>query len=499
MVKYRPARTATLPVLIVLALVASAAPALAEETLYIPLGMDPSLNDGTHFATRLLLSNLDDAELRRVSYVAIPQGEDGSALTDATSRWTFAGSARSIELDTSAGLLVLSGNPEMIVNARWVRRLDGTPGGQNDGASVPVLRHHEAIAVDETAWVQGLERYDGGATAVTSFAVLNLGDAAASCTVAAYGPDGTSYVQDVVFNIQPLSSIHVRDAIGALGRDDLSDVRVSTTCDQPFFPYATITYKEDGRVVVLRPAGSLAMIADSGDDGGGDDGGGDDGGGDDGGGGDPAGNFIYLSDLNWIFTANVLTGPHKDRGGWEGHPPGGGFVGGFKLQQIGGTTYQRGVAWFGNWSRNSSVTWNLGGQYRLLTFDAGFDDYMDPLYEWALVNLANNQFIRLQRPPDGWGGRERPNQFRVGSSGTVRVYGDGRLLFETDELHNYSRPFPSSVNVAGVQQLRIELNINAFEELNAPYRNGLLRRTFLIGNSWFDAVNIADAKLFTAN
>ncbi len=469
--------------LIASGLVAGATSVAADEILYIPLNREVVLGDGSVYGTRLLLSNLDVGALRRVSYSVVSQGQDGTGdPTEVTSRWTQPQSTRSISVPNGPGMLVVTGSPEMLVSARWSRQ-SSTSSDLGDGADLPVLSCRDAAPADGSQVLQGFERRDGGGSSLTSFAILNLGPEATACTVSLFQDDGTVIVADTVLNVAAKSSLHFRDVLGALGLDNMRDNRISTSCDQPFYSYGIVVFPGNGATSVVRPTRSLG-VEEQGDGCGSAS-------------NDPAGDFISLTDLNWTGISSIQGGPWKGRTGFDGHQPGA-PIGGFKPIDLAGVRYPTGISWFGNWSRNSSVTWTLDGAYRLATMKVGFDDSIDINYEWGIVNTTTHQFIRLQRPPDGWGGIERPNQFRIGASGTLRFYADGTLIHETVEMHNYSPAIDVTLNLQGVNQLRIEMNINAHEELNAWYRRGLTRREFVVGNSWFDMPVLVDTRLYHA-
>ncbi|MGH8018928.1 MAG: arylsulfatase, partial [Opitutaceae bacterium] len=67
--------------------------------------------------------------------------------------------------------------------------------------------------------------------------------------------------------------------------------------------------------------------------------------------------FDSLSDLPWSRTGNLLSGPHKDRSGWDPHatPP----RGGYKPIEIAGARFDKGLSWFPDKIAMSFVEWDL--------------------------------------------------------------------------------------------------------------------------------------------
>ncbi len=216
--------------------------------------------------------------------------------------------------------------------------------------------------------------------------------------------------------------------------------------------------------------------------------------------------FDFLSELPWSKTKNILSGPHKDRSGWDPHakPP----RGGYKPIEIAGARYDNGLSWFPDKISTSFVEWELPKDYKRLTFKARIDDEKHNEAEWALVRRSDGRILKqasTARPllPDRrFGSPEQDNYrageslIRVGAGASLAIYGDGELLVKTREFYAHGEPEEVDVDISGVKRLRLELDPAHHELADAPYRNGLTLSPLLTRMRWHDLVDVAEPKLW---
>ncbi len=216
--------------------------------------------------------------------------------------------------------------------------------------------------------------------------------------------------------------------------------------------------------------------------------------------------FDFLSDLPWSKTENILSGPHKDRSGWDPHakPPGGGY----KPIEIAGARFDNGLSWFPDKNTMSFVEWDLKRDYKRLTFKVRIDDEKHKQSEWVLLRRRDGQILneaataRPLLPGRRFGSPEqddyRPGEslIRVGGGASLAIYGDGRLLAKTREFYAHGDPEEIDVDVSGVKRLRLELDPVHHELAEAPYRHGLTLTPLLTRMRWHDLVDVAEPKLW---
>ncbi len=216
--------------------------------------------------------------------------------------------------------------------------------------------------------------------------------------------------------------------------------------------------------------------------------------------------FDFLSELPWSKTENILSGPHKDRSGWDPHatPP----RGGYKPIEIAGARFDNGLSWFPDKTSTSFVEWELPKDYKRLTFKVRIDDEKHKQYEWVLVRRRDGEILnaastaRPLLPGKRYGSPEqddyRPGEslIRVGGGASLAIYGDEKLLVQTREFYAHGEPEEIDVDVSGVKRLRLELDPVHHELADAPYRQGLTLTPISIRMRWNDLVDIAEPKLW---
>lgn len=453
-----------------------AAPAFAG-TVYVPYAADFELG-GVTYETRIWISNNDLVNEGTVEYLYLASFQIGTdrenleptVLTLAPKSTTL------LSVQGDRGWMEIYASEEVFVDARLMPVSGGVSG---PGIDLPVVSSKNVIEAGQWANLLGWKRTDDGDSAFTNFGLLNLGHQIANCLIDVYSAAGSLVVNDFPLAINPLSHNEFTQAIGIIGFTDASDWRAALTCDQPFFPYITVQYPPSGRVAFVGPAesGRSELQRPSG--------------------GGVSSQFAYLSDLPIESWGGIEVRPFHDASGLEWHPPGGnGPVGPTGPIRIQGVTYEKGVSFYPRWNRTAFVEYRLNGEYALFTAIVRLDDVYSGDYEWAIVDPNTNRWVRLERPSDGFRGRERSNPIRVGGAANFNIKGDGEVLYQSPEIYAYGDPLVIEIDVRGVDVLRLEGHPGGTEQLNAPHRNGLSSPRYVSNCPWLDMIDFADAKLF---
>ncbi len=456
-----------------------AVPAFAG-SVYVPYANDVVLG-GVTYETQVWLTNRDTANDQTIEYLHIPTFRDGTEREEVEPIEMVLDRGDTVVLAAGEGqgMIEFFLPQEVHVDARMVAT-DGDPEGQ--GFTVPVVSSDNVVSAGGQAHVLGWERRGNGATAFTNFGLLNLGHEVANCLVDVIRINGTTAVNDFPIVINPLSHNRWQQALGIVGVSEAAGWRSLVTCDQPFYSYSSINYPLTSRMAFVGPSASGRSMLERPTDGG------------------VSSDFDYLSDLPIDRHGGLRIGPFIDGSGIEFHPSNGGPpIGPIGPIRIAGVTYEKGVAFYPEWSGTPFIEYKLDGQYALFTAVVRLDDVYYGRYEWAIVDPNNGNFIRLERPSDGARGRERTNPIRVGGAMTIQIIGDGELLYQTPEVYAYGDPVVVEVNVEGVDVLRVRGSKTGTEQLNAPHRNGLSTPRLVRDCPWLDMADLADAKLFYPN
>ncbi len=451
-----------------------AAPTFAG-TVYVPFAAELELG-GVTYETLVWLTNDDSADAATIEYLFLPTfsiGTDRDGLEPAE-MVVAPGQTTILTIAGNRGMLEIFAPEEVNVHARLVPT-GGPPEGQ--GVDVPIVSSDNLIPAGDMAHLLGWERRGAGTVAHTNFGLLNLGHQSANCLVDVLRDDGTTVVADVVLAINPLSHNQFNQALGIVGVDEVSDWRAVVTCDQEFYSYASIFYPGTSRLIFVGPAASGRSQLQRPP------------------GGGTSSQFDYLSDLSIDDWNGLEIGPFIDSSGIDFHASGG-PIGGHLPIKIQGVTYDKGISFYPKWSQTPYVEYRLNGQYALFTAIVRVDDSFNGDYEWAVVNESDGNWVRLERPDEGFRGPERTNPIRVGSAMTFRVKGDGDTLYQSPEIYAYGEPLVIEVDVQGVDVLRLQAHPDGTEQLDAPHRNGLAAARLVRRCPWLDLIDFADAKLF---
>jgi hypothetical protein len=258
----------------VIALLASFASAFAGE-VYVPFAANKTLN-GTTYRTRVWVTNTSTT-LQKAGVRFIDENVDGTLPGTPQSLNVAAGATvvlTNVAPAQKNGMLEISGPSSLVVTSRLdVAAADGTPIAS---AGVPVVAVANVIGASKAAELQGLERTQRGT--VTDYGLLNLNPTGTQCTIKAYRSNNSQIAQTVVITLPPLSVRHFDEALATLGQTFVTDVRIVTSCDKQFFPYALIYKPGSSETAFVTPSQTLDgdLVAGAGG-GGGSGGGGQDG------------------------------------------------------------------------------------------------------------------------------------------------------------------------------------------------------------------------------
>ncbi len=447
-------------------------------TVYVPYSGDVMLG-GQHYQTMIWLSNDYPDILGLAETYFIPSFQDGTVRAEGDTgveNWLAPGATRVISSAGARGMLEIEASSEVYVQARLV------PVGQEianaQGVELPVISSDNVVPANTKVQLLGWERKNDGADAYSNFGLVNLGHDNANCLVDIYRGTGEVVLADVLLTFNPLSHNQFDNVLSLLGETEASEWRFGISCDQPTLPYLSIYYPSTGSITFIEGAASgkselqrpLTGVSSE---------------------------FDYISDLPIEGWGGIEVGPFLDSSGVEFHgvpQP----VGGFKPIKINGVEYAKGVSWYPLWGHTPYMEFRLDGQYAVFTSVVRIDDHFFNHYEWAVVEESTGRWIRLERPSDGFRGSERSNPIRIGAAANYRIIGDGEVLYQSGEIYAYGEPEVIEIDVRGVDILRLQLNPDGTEQLNAPHRRGLTRARLVKRCSWHDMISFGDAKVFRA-
>jgi len=451
-----------------------AAPAWAG-TVYVPYVGPVEIGD-VLYETQIWASNTDEEAIRRIEHHFIPNLADGTERQgEPTLVRIRPGLTTRLQVsEQTPGLVEIFAAPQVVITARLVP-VDVDAPSQSVGAQIPVISSSNTIAAGEIAPIQGWERIPGRVS--SNLVVVNMGTEQTVCEVAVFRANGTRLGNTALIPLKPRTMTQFEFVLTLLGVDNARDVRAQLGCDQPFYAFGSL-YQADplGANFIPPSVSGKSELVRPGDE----------------------EKFVYLSDVDWSGVSNLTNGPFRDRTGTDPHNPAGPRFG-YKQLEINGVAYEKGISWQGEW-RDSWVEWTLDGQYKRFTSIVRIDDEEKGLYEWGVVNRQTGQFQFIERPPDGFRGRETDSRFRIGAGGRIRIIADGQTIYESPEFYAYGDAVQVDVDVTGVKKMRIEFEPDHSEQANAPHRAGLRSTPAPVFNCpWFDLLNLADAKLYPVN
>ncbi len=442
-------------------------------TVYVPLAAELEVGTTT-YRTWVWLLNPTDSPVT-VEHHFITSFSSGTVRNNQPSSFNLQpGQQRILWTPQGQGMWEFFAPNEVQIQARLIAETDQPSNGQ--GIALPVITSENLVGAGETAYLLGWARRGNGTRTSSNFGLINLGRQATGCEVSVWNSEGTPVVQDVPLSFEALSHNQFQNVLAILGATEAVHWQLAVSCDQPFFPYLSLYYPETGRLAFQQSAtsGNSDLVRPSNTNG---------------------DNFHYQADRQILRFGGLDLGPYLNSSGAEFHDPAGWF-GGHAPMRINGVTYEKGVSFYPSWGQVPFIEYDLDGQYTIYTADVRIDDYYFNKYEWAVVDVGTGQWRRLERPGDGYHGVERENPIRVGAAASYRVIGDGVVLYQSPEIYAYGPPDKIEIDVTGVQILRLELDPDGTEQLEAPYRNGLTEPRLVNRASWFDMIDFADGKFF---
>lgn len=256
----------------------SLVPAFAGE-VYVPFVVNKNINGAT-YRTRVWVTNTSTAT-QKANVRFLAENTDGTQPGSPSTVSIAAGATMvltNVAPADARGMLEVSGPAALDVTSRL--EVVAGDGSYLGNAGVPVVAVANVIGAGKVAELQGLERTQRGT--ITDYGLLNLNASSTQCTIKAYRTNSAQIAQTVVITLPPLSMRYYGEALAILGQTIISDVRMQTTCDKQFFPYAVIYKPGAPETYFVTPSGTLDgdLVA--------------------GGGGNPGGTVVFQQDGTYL-------------------------------------------------------------------------------------------------------------------------------------------------------------------------------------------------------
>ncbi len=235
---------------------------LRAKTVYVPFTTDVDLAD-IGLSTEVWISNTGNKAASFSTYFipALADGTQRDAGAQPDTTRIAAGATKllkpSIQPGT-VGMLEIDGDDGIVASSRLVG--DHPFFGAGLGAGVPVISMENLIPAGEEADILGWQREPD--KVLTDFGLINLGQDASQCTVRVYRGNAEQIQGTVLLTLQPLSNVFFPDALAILQQPEISNVRLSVSCDQDFYPFSTVRDLETGEVRFLAPSARAAAGLD---------------------------------------------------------------------------------------------------------------------------------------------------------------------------------------------------------------------------------------------
>lgn len=236
-----------------IALCASLAPAFGGE-VYVPFVVNKNINGAT-YRTRVWVTNTSTAT-QKANIRFLAENSDGTQPGTPSTVSIAAGSTTvltNIAPADKRGMMEISGAAALVVTSRL--EVVTSDGSYLANAGVPVVTVDNVIAAGKVAELQGLERTQRGT--ITDYGLVNLNPTSTQCTIKAFRTNSSQISQTVVLTLPPLSMRYYGEALATLGQTVIADVRMETTCDKQFFPYAVIYKPGSPETFFVTPSGTL--------------------------------------------------------------------------------------------------------------------------------------------------------------------------------------------------------------------------------------------------
>jgi hypothetical protein len=228
-------------------------------SLYIPV-VDAVNGNGTTPSTQLWITNPALTQ-RQATLTFLPENTNGTVRTNnpgVNLMVPAKGSMRVAELGANSRIGMLEvdfADASLLQAARLARNITELPDGR---AIVPVVSSANLVPASQSADLVGLMHVDNRIR--TDIGIMNLGQAAASCTVALFRADGTQAGSTATLTFPPLSLRHFPNVLS--DEPSVTDARAQVSCNTDFYAYATV-HGPDGQLdYFITPAlsGSSTLV-----------------------------------------------------------------------------------------------------------------------------------------------------------------------------------------------------------------------------------------------
>jgi len=147
------------------------------------------------------------------------------------------------------GLLELAGAADFRYSARIVN-----VGAGGLGIDLPLISSSTVTKANGKLSLQGL--ISAGSRTV-DLALVNLGNAAAQCTVSLARTDGSAIGANATVSLSPLSHRYFANVLaGLVDASGVADARTLVSCNQDFYAYGVLANSATGELALIQPAAS---------------------------------------------------------------------------------------------------------------------------------------------------------------------------------------------------------------------------------------------------
>ena len=214
-------------------------------TVYVPLATNTEIA-GTRYQTQVWVSNRG-AVNRRFDALFIDAGQDGTQRQGLTPTSVQVGNSATFLLGNVApsnktGMLEINGPDPLVVAASLV-------GPSGVAVTIPVVSTENLVESGDTANLLGLQR---SSSQISNLAVLNLGRAAATCSLRLFRSNGQAIGNTVQVTLPPLSNRLFGDVLAP--EANISSARATVTCNQQFYAYSATFHLQNGQATIGGPA-----------------------------------------------------------------------------------------------------------------------------------------------------------------------------------------------------------------------------------------------------
>ncbi len=204
---------------------------------------------------RFWLSN-SSVQDRRYATTFLPAGTNGAQRSTASTKASVVAGRTSklvgIGRPGQPGLLEIETVTQVVAEARIA---NASAAGVVAHTSVPVISSSNALPAAAAGHLLALFR-DGAVS--TDLGIVNLSTQTAQCQISFFRADGAPIASVITVAVAPLSLRYFADAFGILGVPAVADARAQVSCNQLFYPFATVFNPARAVVTFATPAPSGA-------------------------------------------------------------------------------------------------------------------------------------------------------------------------------------------------------------------------------------------------